>query len=1102
MKNNLGKQGTRPVRCVSPPALPVAATKPRDLLALMLLLLLVFSAPVRGGDLQPVKPDKAIIQRLPDARSPADFNEPMKTYTATENTGGKKVAEKTFPDGSVETVWEDGTVSNRLPDGTSIQFHPDGTKSVVPPEPKDSTGNKQKVQQPSRSVYDNENDKTVEKLPDGRTVTTYHMAPGEQDIVHMTFPDGHAETTWADGSKSYNYPDVTRTDIGLAGLPNIPQDDFPSQEPVMTVDDAETYAKPPSFPVVPGKKPDEEGLFLDENGQYKVVHSYNEAGFPVIHEETLKQIEAAGLYIDMEESHSGIVVKEKAVGSISYFSPLDFKTKPLTPPPSDRPKEPIDAGPQPEKNMSDANQNRQPSKTWQEVKKGNVQVNITDRKTQERVPTKKIVFIPEGPPPTAQETDNDKNRPVPPPGTETDISKEEKPGTTGPPTTDPPWDLPYVTKADENGKVDTPPDLYQELYGQPVRTLVQTVCHGNVEQEATLGWGVSFEETLPKKPKQVAVKKDITGTKAADDLKDHFADTAEGNSDKAAKDFEEALDTLIRVFRFGNDIARQYGVSFSNIIEEMDSYLFMHKQSKNDLGNSNYLSFQGDNTYLINSFNATGQGWDSGEIPPGAPTCADDIPGMSTKGSKPGEWIEYDIPEKAQAPEFRNGPNDPLYHSRGSWGQVYDDQWALKKVGFSSLSQADFLWGNTKDLAPVTVAVIDSGLDLTHPELENALWKNEKEIPGNGTDDDGNGFVDDVHGWNFVGDNNNVTDDNGHGTVTAGIIAAAVNNARGICGVNPAARIMPVKVLDFVGEGGSIKTMNGIFYAVNNGARVINISIGGKTLSLAEQEAVDYAQRKGVVVVVAAGNEGIDLSDYTPGGLKNVITVASTDDENNRTTFSNWGQAVDIAAPGVDIISLRAKFTDLLAVSGPPDYTRGKAVVGRDGKYYRVTGSSFSAPFVAGVASLILSQNPKLTGEEVKRMVLNSADDIDHPGWDQFTGYGLLNAKRALSADPGYYTRVQISDFKMEKEKGKTVVNVYGTVQSSHFKKAYLEIGFGDDAEKFKKVGKAIKKEVTEGVLGSIPSAMLKQKGRYCVRLVLETHKDESKEARGSLDID
>ena len=447
-------------------------------------------------------------------------------------------------------------------------------------------------------------------------------------------------------------------------------------------------------------------------------------------------------------------------------------------------------------------------------------------------------------------------------------------------------------------------------------------------------------------------------------------------------------------------------------------------------------------------------------------------------------------------------PDDPLFTSSGSWQQDYDDQWALKRIGFTPESDKRSAWRLVPgDAAPVLVAVIDSGCDIAHPDLAGAVWTNEGEIPGNFKDDDGNGYVDDVHGWDFIRDYHDVTDLNGHGTVTAGIIAARRNNGIGISGVNPHALIMPVRATDYAGNGGSIELTKAIIYAVDNGARVINVSIGGEKRSKALQAALGHARRQGVVVVTAAGNSAVDTHEFSPAGLDHVITVSGTDTDDRRTDFSNWGQSIDMAAPAVDVLSLRARSTDILVLSGPEDYRPGSAVVGKDRRYYRVSGTSFSAPLVTGVASLILARNPELTPDQVTRMLLNSCRDIENPGWDQYTGYGLLDAAAAMQADPAYETLVRISRVGPVGRRGGIVIELSGVADSTDFKKAWLELGYGANPKKWRRVGK-VKRTAEDGLLGAVEAKHFKQAGTHSIRVRLATRKHGIKEAWCNIDIE
>ncbi len=443
-------------------------------------------------------------------------------------------------------------------------------------------------------------------------------------------------------------------------------------------------------------------------------------------------------------------------------------------------------------------------------------------------------------------------------------------------------------------------------------------------------------------------------------------------------------------------------------------------------------------------------------------------------------------------------PSDPYFHAKGSWGQDFDDQWGLKRIGFDAIDRGnkDALWpGKAK---PVIVAVVDSGIDFGHPDLYGTSWVNLSEIPNNGKDDDGNGLVDDFYGWNFVDDNNNVRDLNGHGTFVAGIIGAATDNSFGIAGVNPWARIMPVKVTDFSNHGNNIDLSKGIAYAASMGARVINVSIGGNTLTEIEQSAIDFAISQGALVVVAAGNGPVNIKDFSPAGLKGVITVAAIDRSDSRLAISNWGEAVDIAAPGADILSLRAIQTDMLLFEDK-NYRSGSNIVGKNRFYYYTSGTSFSASYVAGVASLLFAKNPDLTPEQVKRIILHSARDIEVPGWDQLTGYGLLDAKAALKSEPGFFIESRITSAEVIEEENAVSIQLTGTADSDQFKKAWIEIGKGDDPMQWKVVVTEINRPVKKGVLGTIPSAEFKGSDEWIIRLITEHRNGKKREARFSL---
>lgn len=443
-------------------------------------------------------------------------------------------------------------------------------------------------------------------------------------------------------------------------------------------------------------------------------------------------------------------------------------------------------------------------------------------------------------------------------------------------------------------------------------------------------------------------------------------------------------------------------------------------------------------------------------------------------------------------------PTDPHFTAKGSWGQDYDDQWAIKRVGFDG--EPDSAWRQVKPSArPVIVAVIDTGLDWNHRDIDwKNLWQNPGEIPDNGIDDDNNGYVDDIIGWDFFANSNKPWDHDGHGTFVTGIIAAAWNNGAGIAGINPDARVMVLKAINNFGHSRASYLARAIAYAVDNGARVINLSVGGKEISAIEQDALEYAHRNNVVVVVAAGNEGVDVGNYGMAASDKVITVASTGFKDERQAFSNWGRAIDIAAPGLDVLSLRARRTDTMRDIEGVAYQPGAAYVGADKRYYRASGTSFSAPMVTAVASLLLANDPSLTHEEVKRILVNSARDVDIPGIDQYSGHGLLDARAALAADRHFDIQAEITGVAVVAEDGRQRVQVNGTARADRFAGARIELGAGENPATWTPAGE-VGKAVSGGLLASIDAGQFRGSPVWTIRLIVTHDNGSTRETRFEL---
>ena len=340
---------------------------------------------------------------------------------------------------------------------------------------------------------------------------------------------------------------------------------------------------------------------------------------------------------------------------------------------------------------------------------------------------------------------------------------------------------------------------------------------------------------------------------------------------------------------------------------------------------------------------------------------------------------------------------------RASWGQTYPDVWGLQKIQaieawntFDTNHNGVFDAGETKPGEGVIVAVIDTGVDYNHEDLAANMWTNADEIPGNGIDDDGNGKIDDMRGWDFVYADNNPMDGKGHGTHVSGTIAGVINNAVGVAGVAPNAKIMAVKGLDDAGKGYDTTLADCVYYAVDNGADIICNSWRGEGTSQVLTGAFHYAYSQGCVAIAAAGNDYRDVSNFRPANIDTVIAVAATSYNDQKASFSNWGTKVDVAAPGVEILSLRAEGTDMYVENtGYIPLSRCVPAGDSNAKYYRANGTSMACPHVAGLAALISSLNPTFTSEEIRSVLKMTSDPTTQGSY--YFGQGRINAFEALN---------------------------------------------------------------------------------------------------------
>lgn len=301
--------------------------------------------------------------------------------------------------------------------------------------------------------------------------------------------------------------------------------------------------------------------------------------------------------------------------------------------------------------------------------------------------------------------------------------------------------------------------------------------------------------------------------------------------------------------------------------------------------------------------------------------------------------VRQPVQPLAAAPSF---PNDPMF------ARQYSHQVTHAPAGWQ-ISQGK--------AAPVTIAIVDTGVDVNHPDLKDKIVPGHSSFPQSPFN----------------------TDLNGHGTHCAGIAAATVNNGIGVAGVAPLARIQPVKVLDDSGSGSNASVAEGIDWAAENGAQVISMSLGGPSPSKAIAEAVQKALSRNIVVVVAMGNDGNDEPSY-PAAVPGVMGIGATDKNDRIASFSQWGKHISVSAPGVDILSTFPLNSNDIGMT----------------QYGSISGTSMATPYVAGLAALIRGTAPQLTGVQVRQRIEQTADDLGAKGFDEHYGFGRVNVAKAL----------------------------------------------------------------------------------------------------------
>ena len=346
----------------------------------------------------------------------------------------------------------------------------------------------------------------------------------------------------------------------------------------------------------------------------------------------------------------------------------------------------------------------------------------------------------------------------------------------------------------------------------------------------------------------------------------------------------------------------------------------------------------------------------------------------------------------------------------------FERSWGLNNMGqFEGKADADIdlpeAWMVGQGDRRVTVAVVDTGIDFFHPDLQGNLWTNVGEIPANGLDDDGNGLIDDWHGYDFVSDDGDPFDDQGHGTHVAGIIGAVADNRRGSAGVSPEVSLMAIKTFGTSGKADVATVMRGVRYAIDQGARILNASWGVDVRSEVMRLAVEEVHAAGLLFVAAGGNRKSDQLFY-PAAFDHTIAVGATNQQDQRTRFSNYGDFIDLAAPGESIFSTFP-----------------------DNRFGFLSGTSMAAPHVSGAAVLMLARHPEWSAEELQRALINSVDPIEP---DKPLGLGRLNAHKAQLIDHP----LPMADFSLPDRLG-GLIGIRGSAYGEHFRRYRILLGYG-----------------------------------------------------------
>lgn len=407
--------------------------------------------------------------------------------------------------------------------------------------------------------------------------------------------------------------------------------------------------------------------------------------------------------------------------------------------------------------------------------------------------------------------------------------------------------------------------------------------------------------------------------------------------------------------------------------------------------------------------------------------------------------------------------------------KLISEQWALAKIN------AYKAWDITTGNDSVIVGVIDTGIDYLHPDLKNQMFINAFEdinangildaLDNNGIDDDNNGYVDDVIGWDFTdrvgfpfdstgGDyllwDNNPADEYGHGTFVAGIIAAETNNNEGISGAAPGVKLLNLRAFDPGGYGEEDDVAAAVIYAVNCGVKVLNMSFGDNSFSYVLRDVLKYARQKGVVLVGSSGNTSSEQLHY-PSAFDEVISTGASTREDYISSFSNTGSTIDLVAPGSEILTTALNST-----------------------YSSISGTSAAAPYVSAAAALLLSKH-NFNPDEVKQILKSTSDDIYPDGWDVRSGAGRLNMERALRIAAPSIIKFEFppQDYATNKD----TLGITATILSPYFKMYELFLGSGLNPDRWERLNSG-QNQIENSNIFNLITTQLKD-SIYCLKLVI-----------------